>query len=61
VFLPTPEAMVVDFIIMALVVDVEVRVDGEEIRFVAIASMGKGYHAIRKIQPKFQGMRQGVN
>jgi len=50
VFLPTPEAMVVDFIIMAVVVDVEVRVDGEETRFVAIASMDKGYHASTEFQ-----------
>ena len=47
--------MVVDFIIMIVVVDVVVRIDGEDVRFVAIASMAKEYHAIRKIQPKFQG------
>jgi hypothetical protein len=46
--------MVVDFIIMVVVIDVEVRVDGEDVRFVARASMGKGYHASRKSQPKFR-------
>lgn len=44
--------MVVDFLIMVVVVDVAVRVDGEDIRFVARASMGKGYHAIGKSQLK---------
>lgn len=48
--------MVVDFLIIVVVVDVVLRVDGENIRFVAIASMGKGYHASRKSQPKFRGL-----
>ena len=39
--------MVVD-LIMVVVVDVMVLVDGEDIRFVAIASMSKEYHATRK-------------
>jgi len=34
--------MVVDFIIMVVVIDVEIRVDGEDVRFVARASMRKG-------------------
>ena len=42
--------MVVDFIIMVVVVDVVVPVDGEEVRFVASASMSKGYHVRQKFQ-----------
>ena len=52
--------MVVDFI-MVVVVDVVVRVDEEDIRFAAIASMGKEYHAIKKSQPKFRGIAAGVS
>lgn len=47
--------MVVDFIIIVVGVDVVLRVDGEEIRFVARASMGKGYHARLEIQAIFKG------
>lgn len=37
--------MVVDFLIIVVVVDVEVHIDGEDIRFVALANMRKEYHA----------------
>jgi hypothetical protein len=37
--------MVVDFLIMIVVVDVVVRIDGEDIRFAAIANMDRAYHA----------------
>jgi len=39
--------MVVVFI-MVVVIDVMVHIDGEDIRFVAMASMSKEYHATRK-------------
>jgi hypothetical protein len=39
-FLPAPEAMLVDLIIV-IVVDVEVHIDIEEIRFVALANIEK--------------------
>src|SRR5271169_2188969 len=52
-FLPAPEAIVVRLIV--LVVDVEVLVDGQVIRFVAVANIGKAYHATPIFQPKFIG------
>jgi hypothetical protein len=39
--------------IIVVVVDLEDFVDGEKIRFVAIANIAREYHASRKFQPKF--------
>ena len=39
--------MVVDFLVV-VVIDVLVRIDGGDIRFVAIANMLTGYHAGRE-------------
>jgi len=38
--------MVVDFFIMLVAIHVRVHIDGEEIRFVALANMRKEYHGL---------------
>ena len=42
-------------VLVVIVVDVVVRIDGEMVRFVAKTSMGRGYHGRQEIQGKTIG------
>ena len=47
-------------IVVVVDVDVEVRIDGEAIPFVARANMEKGYHACRDFQAEITGQLRGL-